>query len=79
MAIRKGQAMVMLTELMRRPGGVRVADALHLLDIDPRTLRRYLSELRELGYQIDDSGALLDRTLTLTPDRSLVDRWTASA
>ena len=49
MQLNKAQKLVKMVELMQRRGGVRAEELLVRFDIDPRTLRRYLSDLRGLG------------------------------
>jgi predicted DNA-binding transcriptional regulator YafY len=63
----KAQKLVKMVELMQRRGGVRARELLLRFDIDPRTLRRYLSDLRELGLPIEDVDNGPDRTISLDP------------
>ncbi|MFT7522038.1 MAG: putative DNA-binding transcriptional regulator YafY, partial [Kiritimatiellia bacterium] len=57
----KAQKMVKMVELMTRRGGVRATDLLDRFDLDPRGLRRYLSDIKELGIPLTDSGRGPDR------------------
>jgi len=65
--LNKAQKLVKMVELMQRRGGVRAGELLRRFEIDPRTLRRYLSDLRELGLPIEDVDTGPDRTISLDP------------
>lgn len=65
--LNKAQKLVKMVELMQRRGGVRARELLLRFDIDPRTLRRYLADLRELGLPIEDVDIGPDRTISLDP------------
>lgn len=65
MNLNKAQKLVKMVELMNRRGGVRAGEFMERFDIDPRTMRRYLADLRELGLPIDDRGHGPDRTVAL--------------
>lgn len=63
--LNKGQKMVKMVELMRRVGGVRAQDLMERFDLDPRSLRRYLSDLRDLGLPLEDDGRSDERVISL--------------
>ena len=63
----KAQKFVRLYEWLQQPNGIRAHDVQSALDLDSRTLRRYLADLRELGVDILDEGRGVERTLRLDP------------
>jgi predicted DNA-binding transcriptional regulator YafY len=63
----KAQKFVRLFEWLQLPSGVSVQHVLGELDLDDRTLRRYLADLRELGLPILDEGRGPTRSLRLDP------------
>lgn len=63
----KAQKLVKLVELMSRVGGVRAQELVDRFEVDARTLRRYLADLRDIGIPIDDVERGEDRILTLDP------------
>ncbi len=65
--LNKAQKLVKMVELMQRRGGVQAQDLLLRFDIDPRTLRRYLADLKALGLPIEDLGTGPNRTVVLDP------------
>lgn len=65
--LNKSQKFVRLVELMLRRGGIRATEAMEQFDLDNRTLRRYLADLRELGLPILDKGRGRNRVLTMDP------------
>lgn len=65
--LNKAQKFVRLVELMLRRGGIRASEAMEQFDLDNRTLRRYLADLRTLGLPIQDKGRGRNRMLTLDP------------
>jgi predicted DNA-binding transcriptional regulator YafY len=65
--LNKGQKMVRLVEWMQRRGGIRVRELESAFDLDPRSLRRYLSDLRDLGLPVCEEGRADDRTVYLDP------------
>lgn len=65
--LNKAQKFVRLVELMLRRGGIRASEAMEQFDLDNRTLRRYLADLRSLGLPIQDKGRGRNRMLTLDP------------
>ncbi len=67
LVLNKGQKMVRLLEWMQRRGGIRVREIEATLEIDPRSLRRYLSDLRDLGLPICEDGRGDERIVYLDP------------
>lgn len=65
--LNKGQKMVRLMEWMQRRGGIRVREIEATLEIDPRSLRRYLSDLRDLGLPLLEEGRGDERIVYLDP------------
>ncbi len=65
--LNKGQKMVRIVELMTRRGGVRAIDLMGRFDLDARSLRRYLRDLKDLDLPIQDQGLGADRTISLDP------------
>lgn len=65
--LNKGQKLVRLVEWMQRRGGVRVHDIEATLELDPRTLRRYLADLRDMGLPVQEEGRADDRVVYLEP------------
>ena len=67
MHLNKAQKMVKLVELLQRRGGIRALDVMGRFDLDPRTLRRYLADIRDLGLPLEDVGIGDERMLSLNP------------
>ncbi|MFH1463908.1 MAG: WYL domain-containing protein [Pseudomonadota bacterium] len=65
--LNKGQKMVRLLEWMQRRGGIRVREIEAGLDLDPRSMRRYLSDLRDLGLPVMEDGRGEERVVYLDP------------
>lgn len=63
----KGQKLVKMLELMSRTGGVRAQEVAERFDLDPRTMRRYLADLREIHLPILDEERGEDRVLSVDP------------
>jgi len=63
----KGQKLVKMLELMTRRGGVRSQELLDRFELDPRSLRRYLADLRDLDLPVKDEGRGDDRLVTIDP------------
>ena len=63
----KAQKLVRMVELMARRGGIRTSELMDRFDLDPRSLRRYLSDLRELDVPLRDEGRGDDRYLSVDP------------
>ena len=57
--------MVEVVELVRRAGGVRAEELLTRFDLDARSLRRYLADLREIGVPIVDDGRGAERVISV--------------
>ena len=62
-ALNKSQKLVRIVQLLQRRGGVRAAELGARFDLDQRTLRRYLADLREMGIPIRDEGWLDERVV----------------
>ncbi|MCB9764685.1 MAG: transcriptional regulator [Alphaproteobacteria bacterium] len=67
MELNKAQKLVKMVELMNRRGGIRATEFMDRFELDPRTLRRYLADLRGLNLPIEDNGTGFDRTIALDP------------
>lgn len=52
----KAQKLVKMVELMTRRGGVSAAELSRRFDLDARTLRRYLADLKDMDIPIVDEG-----------------------
>lgn len=65
--LNKAQKFVRIYEIVQRRGGVNAQELMERFDLDARTLRRYLSDLKDLGLPLHDEGAGSDRVLTLDP------------
>lgn len=63
----KAQKLVRMLELMSRMGGTRADDLMERFDLDPRSLRRYLADLRELDLPLRDEGKGEGRVLSIDP------------
>jgi proteasome accessory factor B len=63
----KGQKLVKMLELMARRGGVRASELVERFELDARTLRRYLADMRELDLPVRDEGRGDDRLITIDP------------
>lgn len=63
----KGQKLVKMVELMTRRGGVRATSLLDRFELDPRSLRRYLVDLRELDLPVRDEGRGEERIISIDP------------
>lgn len=61
----KSQKLVRMLELIRREGGVRADDLAERFELDERSLRRYLADLRDLDVPIVDDGRGEARTLSV--------------
>jgi len=66
-AMNKGQKLVKMLELMARRGGVRASELVDRFELDARTLRRYLADMRELDLPVKDEGRGDDRLITIDP------------
>ncbi len=65
--LNKAQKLVRMVDLMMRRGGISAQEIRDRFDLDARTLRRYLSDLREMGLPVVDDGLGPDRSLGLDP------------
>jgi predicted DNA-binding transcriptional regulator YafY len=63
--LKKAQRFVRIIQLMQQQGGVEASDLLARFDLDDRTLRRYLADLKDLGIPIRDEGRGAGRHLWL--------------
>jgi len=63
----KAQKLVKMLELMSRMGGVRATELVDRFDLDARSLRRYMADLRELDLPIRDDGRADDRVIRIDP------------
>lgn len=61
----KSQKLVKMVELMTRRGGVQASELCDRFDLDARSLRRYLADLRELDLPLHDEGRGDDRLISL--------------
>ena len=65
MELNKAQKMVKIVEIMTRRGGVRASELVDRFELDARTLRRYLSDIRAMGMPIVDEGRGDERVLSI--------------
>jgi len=65
--LNKAQKLVKIVDLMTRRGGVSSSELMERFDLDGRTLRRYLADLRGLDLPITDEGRGDDRVITIDP------------
>lgn len=63
----KAQKLVKIVELMTRRGGVRASDLAERFDLDGRSLRRYLADLKALDIPVRDDGRGEDRIVGIDP------------
>ncbi|MCB9743173.1 MAG: WYL domain-containing transcriptional regulator [Alphaproteobacteria bacterium] len=68
MLLNKAQKLVRITELLYRRDAVRATELMDRFELDPRTMRRYLSDMRELGIPIEDHGVGFERSIGLPSD-----------
>jgi predicted DNA-binding transcriptional regulator YafY len=59
--LNKAQKLVKMAELMTRRGGVSASELARRFDLDPRSLRRYLADLKDMDIPIVDEGRGEDR------------------
>ncbi len=67
MYLNKSQKMVKIVELMQRRGGIRADELRDRFELDARTFRRYLADLKGLGLPVIDEGQLEQRTVSMDP------------
>jgi predicted DNA-binding transcriptional regulator YafY len=65
--LNKSQKMVCLLGRMAEAGGITAEQAIEEFDLDDRTLRRYLSDLRSIAVPVRDEGRSAGRILSLDP------------
>ncbi len=63
--LNKSQKLIRILESMQEPGGALVGDLMTRFDLDDRTMRRYLADLRGLELPIHTRGRGLTRRLWL--------------
>jgi predicted DNA-binding transcriptional regulator YafY len=63
--LNKSQKLVRVLELLSRRGGVAAAELMSRFDLDSRTLRRYLVDLKDLGLPVHDDGAGPERVVSI--------------
>jgi len=63
----KGQKLVKMVELIGRPGGVSANELAQRFELDPRTFRRYLQDLRDIQIPFRDEGRGHRRRLQMDP------------
>lgn len=51
----KSQRIVLLLHVLTRKNGIGAGSLMRYLRVDGRTLRRYLADLRQLGFDIEDT------------------------
>ncbi|MES2644673.1 MAG: WYL domain-containing transcriptional regulator [Myxococcota bacterium] len=66
-SLNKSQKFVRIFEIIQRRGGVSAQHLMERFALDARTLRRYLSDLKDLGLPLRDEGVGADRVLSLEP------------
>jgi proteasome accessory factor B len=54
--LNKAQRFVRIVELLQRQGGVSAGELMGLFDLDDRSLRRYLKDLREMDLPLQSEG-----------------------
>lgn len=65
--LNKSQKLVRMLQLVQRRGGVSAQLLIERFELDARTLRRYLADLRDIGLPVRDEGAGLERTISVDP------------
>lgn len=63
--LNKSQKFVRILELLQGRGGVSAQELMARFELDDRTLRRYLADLKALDLPVLSSGRGVDRTLSL--------------
>ena len=63
----KAQKLVKMVELMTRRGGVQASSLAERFELDARSLRRYLADLKDLDIPIQDDGRGEDRIVSIDP------------
>lgn len=67
MTLNKAQKLLKITEVMTRRGGIRASELIERYELDARTLRRYLADLRELDVPVRDEGRGDERVISIDP------------
>jgi len=63
--LNKAQKMVRMLDLMRNPNGISCGELMGRFDLDDRTMRRYLSNIRDLEIPLKEEGSGADRIIWL--------------
>lgn len=66
-SLNKAQKFVRIYEVVQRRGGVSAHELMRRFDLDARTLRRYLADLKDLGLPLRDEGVGDSRMLSFDP------------
>lgn len=66
-SLNKAQKFVRLLELVQRRGGIAAHELMRRFELDSRTLRRYLADLKDLGLPIRDEGTGNERIISIDP------------
>ena len=67
MSLNKAQKLVKIVELLERRGGVRAMDIRDRYELDGRSFRRYMADIRDLGLPLQDQGIGSERIISLDP------------
>jgi len=54
--LNKGQKLIRIMQRLQRPEGARASELLETFDLNERSLRRYMTDLREIGIPVDKSS-----------------------
>jgi predicted DNA-binding transcriptional regulator YafY len=65
--LNKAQKFVRILELIQRPGGVGAQELVDRFEIDSRTLRRYFSDLKEMGVPLKEDASGGERLISVDP------------
>jgi predicted DNA-binding transcriptional regulator YafY len=65
--LNKSQKFVRLLELLQRRGGITATELMSRFELDSRTLRRYLVDLKDLGLPVHDDGNGTERIVSIDP------------
>jgi predicted DNA-binding transcriptional regulator YafY len=66
-SLNKSQKFVRIYEIVQRRGGIAALELMERFELDARTLRRYISDLKDLGLPLRDQGTGSERVLSLDP------------
>lgn len=64
-SLNKGQVLVRMVQLLQRRGGVAVREIQDRFDLDARTFRRYVADLRDMGVPIEETRQSGQRLLEM--------------